>query len=284
MLKLSIERTETTLPPPGGTVNPRLEIWRDVHGAVTAYAEILNEEYWMHLPGLASFRFSSCGDEIAAAVTSSVKEELVLDAYHRKVLPMALQVCGREVLHASAVRSPAGVIALCGTSETGKSTIAVGLSHRGYPLWADDAVAFDISERGGLAISLPFHMRLRESASILFDRNEKQTPIPSGNDNAPPGSATAPLVVVGVLRRSESVASAVSVLRLSSAQAFAAVFEHACCFTPQDPERKRRMIRNYFDLVAGIPIFDICFRPGLANLPAVLDAVEQVLSEATHQS
>ena len=66
----------------------------------------------MHLPGLASFRFSSRGDEIAATVTSAAREELILDAYRRRVLPMALQVCGREVMHASAVRSPAGYSAM----------------------------------------------------------------------------------------------------------------------------------------------------------------------------
>src|SRR6266851_3250608 len=155
MLKLRIERTGTAKPLTAHILNPGLEVWRDIHGEVSAYSEVLGEEYWMHLPGLASFRFSCCGDEIAAAVTGSVREELVLDAYQRKVLPLALQVCGREVLHASAVRSPGGVMALCGISETGKSTIAFGLSRRGFPLWADDAVAFDVSEHGSLAISLP---------------------------------------------------------------------------------------------------------------------------------
>ena len=57
----------------------------------------------MHLPELASFRFTSRGDEVAATVPDTVTDELVLDAYRRRILPMALQVSGREVLHASAV-------------------------------------------------------------------------------------------------------------------------------------------------------------------------------------
>jgi hypothetical protein len=279
MLKLRIERTGATAPPLTQPINPQFEVWRDSDGAVLAYAEGAGDEYWMHLPGLASFRFSSRGDEIAATVASTAREELVLDAYRRRVLPMALQVCGREVMHASAVRSPAGVAALCADSETGKSTIAFGLSGRGYPLWADDLVAFDITDHVGRAISLPFNLRLRPSAAALFDLNTTQSPIATGDDHSPAGKETAPLLAVCVLRR-EDAGTAVAVRRLSLAEAFAAVLAHAWSFGLEDSERKRRMIHNYLDLAAGTPVFDICFQPGLTNLPAILDALEQVMAES----
>ena len=79
-----------------------------------------------------------------------------------------------------------------------------------------------------------------------------------------------------MLRRAEGAVSPVAVRCLSSAQAFAAVLTHAYCFTLQDRERKRR-IRHYLDLVAGVQVFDVCFQSGLGNVPAVLDAVEQLL-------
>jgi len=279
MLKLRIERTGAIGPPLSQPLNPRFEVWRDSDGAVLAYAEGVGDEYWMHLPGLASFRFSSRGDEVAATVAGTAKEELVLDAYRRRVLPMALQVCGREVLHASAVRSLAGVTALCADSETGKSTSAFGLSGRGYPLWADDLVAFDIFEHVGRAISLPFNMRLRPSAAALFDLDTTPSPIATGDDHSSPGKETAPLLAVCVLRRKDADGARVAVRRLSLAEAFAAVLAHAWSFGLEDDERKRRMIHNYLDLAAGTPVFDICFRSGLENLPAILDAIEQLLRE-----
>jgi hypothetical protein len=280
MLKLRIERTGAIAPPLSQALNPRFEVWRDSDGAVLAYAEGAGDEYWMHLPGLASFRFSTRGDEVAATVAGAAREELVLDAYRRRVLPMALQVCGREVLHASAVRSPAGVTALCADSETGKSTIAFGLSGRGYPLWADDLVAFDISDHVGRAISLPFNMRLRPSAAALFDLETTQSQIATGNDHSPPGKETAPLLAVCVLRREDADGAPVGVRRLSLAEAFAAVLGHAWSFGLEDSERKRRMIHNYLDLAAGTPVYDISFRSGLENLPAILDAIDQLVREA----
>jgi len=274
MLKLSIEGPLTARagfrPVPG----PQAEVWRDSSGQVAAYAEIIDQEYWMHLPGLASFRFSERDDQIAATLTEDVTEEAVLDAYRRKVLPIALQVRGLEVLHASAVSSDAGVTALCGISETGKSTIAFALSRRGYRLWADDAVSFEINGHGPLAMSLPFTSRLRHPASEFFNQEYHH---PTCKIDSTPAEA-APLRAVCVLRR-ENENSRTIVRQLSSTKAFAALLDHACCFIPQPLDRKRQMIENYLKIVAQIPIYDVCFPSGLENLSNVLDAIENLMSE-----
>src|SRR5437879_6214286 len=115
MLKLRIERVGVVVPPPVSASSPLVEVWRDNEGQICAYGETVGEDCWMHLPGLASFRFSSTGDEVTA-VAVGVRDESIHDAYHRRILPMALQVRGREVLHASAVHTAQGVIAFCGVS------------------------------------------------------------------------------------------------------------------------------------------------------------------------
>src|SRR5919106_5320553 len=99
-----------------------------------------------------------------------VWRDSILDAYYRSVLPMALQAQGAEVLHASAVLTPRGVLALCARSGTGKSTLAYGLSRRGYPLRADDAVAFENSGAQINVRPLPFSIRLRPDAAAFFDQ------------------------------------------------------------------------------------------------------------------
>jgi hypothetical protein len=58
-----------------------------------------------------------------------------------KVLPSVSVLRGREALHAAAVRSPAGVVAILGASGTGKSTLALEFVRRGWSLFADDALA-----------------------------------------------------------------------------------------------------------------------------------------------
>jgi hypothetical protein len=275
MLKLKIERMGAIVSPSAPTFNANCDVWRDGDGTVYAYAESLGDEFWMHLPDLASFRFTSGGDEVAAAVTGNATDDLVLDAYQRRILPMALQVSGREVLHASAVRSASGVLALCANSETGKSTIAFGLSSRGYPLWADDLVAFEISDEGNLAIALPFTMKLRPPALALFQQTSRT---PDIERNFSYGEDS-PLSTICVLRKESATTSRVSVRRLSSGEALAAVLSHAWAFALHSADRKRRMINHYLDVVANVPVFELSFPSGLENLPATLDAIEEIVRE-----
>jgi hypothetical protein len=276
-MKLSIKQVDAMVPPPMPSSGPPVEIWRDHAGAIYAYGEIFGEECWMHLPGLASFRFTRDGDEVAAAVADGAAEDLVVDAFRRRVLPMALQIRGREILHASAVVTPAGVTALCGASQIGKSTIAFGLSRRGYSLWGDDALAFEISNGAALAVSLPFEIRLRPSAAEFFGGDALAASIDTGTAEHRSGPETAPLASICVLRRAPDSDVPVIARRLPFAEAFSVILWHACWFTINNSESKRRVIDHYLDLSARTPIFQVDFKPGLKNLPAVLDAIEQIV-------
>ena len=161
----------------------------------------------------------------------------------------------------------------------GKSTIAFGLSNRGYPVWADDLVAFEVSDHGGVAISLPFTMRLRPPSAALFKETTGE-PIVEVDETVSPGGENSPLAAICVLRRESTVTSQVSVQRLSSGEALAAVLSHAWSFALQDAQRKRRMINHYLELVARVAVFEVSFPSGLENLPATLDAIETVLAES----
>src|ERR1044072_4298067 len=66
-----------------------------------------------------------------------------------RVLPNVSIAHGNEALHACAVETPLGVVAIAAPSGTGKSTLGRELIRRGWPLFADDAV---ILSRGAGAI------------------------------------------------------------------------------------------------------------------------------------
>lgn len=271
MLRLKINEVGETLPPRTPHSNSRVEIWRDNAGAVYACGELLGEECWLHVPEVANFRFTRQGDEVSAEAANGVRQDLILDAYRRKVLPLAVQIRGHEVLHASAVRTPAGIVGLCGESQAGKSTTAFGLSQRGYSVWCDDALALDINNERTLAISLPFRLRLRPTARELFGENVVE------ESATLPGAETVPVAALCVLLRAEDDAVPVRLRRLPFVEAFLAILGHACWFTLHDAQDKRRVIDHYMDLAAQIPIFEVSFKSGLENLPAVLDAIEATL-------
>ena len=99
----------------------------------------------------------------------------VQDIFKRFVTPFVLQTHGYEVIHASAVKSKAGVIGFCAHSNTGKSSIAYGMSKRGYQLWTDDTLLFEASDNYVITHRLPFKIRLLTDTSLFFENNGNYT-------------------------------------------------------------------------------------------------------------
>jgi hypothetical protein len=274
----------TPVPPPGSIAcelpadSHEAEIWRDNSGNICARGYIAGGYGWMHLVGAGTFRFDPNMREVAAFALSGVNPDLVREAYCHAALPMALHFFGCEVLHASAVRAPGGVVAFCARSETGKSTMAGALAARGYALWADDAVAIDLDDTHNPRTPirtrlLPFNLRLRRpSAHYLGEVGARITAAQAGRE-----FAAIPLATLCVLERSGDLHCDVEIKRLSAREAFAALLPHAFCFSVAHQPRKRAMLGLYLRVAAEIPVFSISFAPGFERLPDILSAIENTI-------
>jgi hypothetical protein len=251
--------------------DPAAEVWRDNAGAVCARGVAYEEQAWMEVPGVGVFHFDRASGAVIAFPKPHVQEDLLRDNYYRAALPMALQFFGFEVLHASAVRTAAGVVAFCAVSETGKSTTVAALSHRGYPAWADDAVPVQIDNdgSGAHALAVPFRMRLDTPPSSHHAESVWRWPEPG-----PMELASTPLAALCVMQRVGSSQMA-DVRRLSAVEAVTALLPHAYCFSLANPNRKRLMMQRYIALAARIPTFAVSIATGLEKLPAALDQLER---------
>ena len=265
MLELTIDGAAGAAPPPPDEFDPSATVWRDEADGVIALGKTLEDRHWLHVPGLGAFSFPADGGGISAMPEPNADPEIVEDTFRRMVLPLALQAQGREVLHASAVRTPTGVVALCAVSGTGKSTLACALSRRGHLLWADDAVCFEMNRDGVDALPLPFTLRLRPQSAAFFADGGSESEVRSPEESEP-------LAAVFVLERSES--GGPDVERLTAASAFREVLTHGYCFSLHDRARKEAMVRNYMELVSRVPVFRVAFSEGLDRLGATLDAIE----------
>lgn len=214
-------------------------------------------------------------------------QDAVLDAYYGTVLPIAVQVSTDfEVLHASAVlHQRHGVIAFCAMSETGKSTVAYGMHERGYPLWADDAVAFGVEQHGEIIGSqMPHRLKLRSGSEGYFGiRSRPRFTLP-GNDGT--FEQRRPFAAICAIERVSQRETCVplEVLHLSPGKALRTLLPHAYFFQPLPIERKSLLIRTYLELISRIPILRVRFQTGFDHLPRVLDAVEEAIAEVGGQS
>jgi hypothetical protein len=249
------------------------EICLDGRGGFLGYCSTVNGILQVDVPDIASFSLESGATHVLAApYRQQLSPDFIWDTYHHTVLPLILPALGLQVIHASAVTSSRGVVALCGVSGAGKSTLAVGLARRGYAIWADDAVAVDTAGCQPVAVPLPFTIRLRSDSARFFSRGGA----PSGPIAADPLRAEpAPLALLCLLERAPD-AAAVAVERLDAASACRAALAHAYCFSVKDPAHKRRTIERYLKMVARVPAYEFRFRRGFEHLAVVLDAIEDL--------
>ena len=272
---------DSIVPPTWDDGDPAVHAQRNPDGSIWAYSYSEGSERWMHVPGIASFRFGSRGEEAVVVPepgTPPMPLAVIEDTYQRAVLPMALQAHGEEVIHASAVIMEDGVVAFCGRSQTGKSTVAYGLHRRGYRVWADDTLVFDTSAEIVHVIPYPHRLRIRAEAADYFDlhqlrRNDTSswTALEQAQDDP------APLACIFLLEREAQASTQVETARLTPAEALAEVIEHAYWFRLDDDERRRRMIGKYLALATQVPVFRIRFRAALDQLPEMLDKAESVV-------
>ncbi len=150
---------------PGAHVN----VWRDADGELCAWSDSSDGARWMYIPRVGSYSFRPGEDDVRVLPDPSAPVDLVRAAYLGSVLPMAVQALGREVLHASAVLARVGVVAFCAVSTTGKSTLAAEFNRRDYPLWADDAVAWEQVRGTAEAVALPFDPPVRPAGGGAED-------------------------------------------------------------------------------------------------------------------
>jgi hypothetical protein len=262
-------------PPPPPPERPAVNVWRNKRGGIVATGFTEGGVHWMHWPYLAAYRFAPGDPEITAYPAANAPLDVLEDTYRRSVVPMALQALGYEALHASASLMPSGVVGFFAASETGKSTVAYGLSQRGFRQWGDDALLFETAVRPFMSRRLPFDIRLRPRSSAFFDVNAARDDEAGG-----PLPESAPVAALCLLTRADhSSASPVHVRRLGPADAFSWMIAHAHCFNPHNEPRRETMLKHYLDVTALVPVFEISFLASLDVLPTVLDGIVEALSD-----
>lgn len=247
------------------TTGPQAIPWMTEDGETHAICEKQNGLPRVLLPRIGIIRVTDGAGKIHGTVQDPAKIPVMHEVYYRFALPMILQSAGAEMIHASAIRVQSGVIAFCGTSGTGKSTLSYSLARRSHPHWADDAVVFLPDEERFAALRLPFRPRVEIAAAESLDLLE--------------GVELAPLAAIVILQRHpggfvDPAAFHVEVRRLAAAEAFRAVLPHIYSFILSDPQRNALMMSRYFDIAARLPMYDVRFTPCLDALSKLCEVIE----------
>jgi hypothetical protein len=193
-----------------------------------------------------------------------------------RVLPLVALAHGSEALHAAAVETPAGVVAIAGPSGAGKSTLAAQLLARGYPLFTDDVLV--LSDRGGAIVAHPGGPYLSLAEGVVEPPpGETLDRVGGKRWIALREAARAPRSVAALvlLERGETEGSAVS--RVPASPLPLAPFMLGL---PDQPGREAARFSIYSDLVEGATLLRL--RAGASVSPrALADELERALAIGT---
>ena len=201
--------------------------------------------------GAATFAFGATGDVLYDAIDDHTARQL----WTRSALPLAVEARGLAVLHASAVSRDDACVVVCGRSTAGKSTVAASM---GMAVESDDAIAFAVDDGSTVALTLPFELR------------------PRGQATREAGDGGRRLRLEHVVLLDPASHAPVELVEMTAADAFGALMPHAYCFALDDS--KDRLVRDYTNLVASVPVRRLTYAQTPESLPAMVDLLRALLA------
>jgi hypothetical protein len=130
-------------------------------------------EYLLRFEDLADFFIARDGDRITCRPQPDTPLETVRHLLLDQVVPLVLNLRGKEALHASAVLTPHGACAFIGQTGWGKSTLASSFLRCGSTPLSDDCLA--LKECEGHILAVPSYPGLRlwsDTAATLVDDSQ----------------------------------------------------------------------------------------------------------------
>jgi hypothetical protein len=204
-------------------------------------------------------------------------QRVLLDA----VLMVASVAAGFEVLHAGAVETSAGVVAVAAESGGGKSSLVAELVRRGHPLFCDDILVLDRgpdgprSHPGPPVMNIPLspeHFPVAEIGSVLATFGDEAWVAVRHVARRP-----CPLVAVFLLERGPDTTTQVQRLTVSPLHLRAHVRPLR---VPAQRERKR--FELLADLAETVPVYRVCAGSDVRP-DGVADMVEDVLETGSER-
>jgi hypothetical protein len=247
--------------------------------------------YLLRYPGYADFIVDRNGRElrcvhIESRTSPQTLRHLLLD----QVLPLVLNLLGRDVLHATAVETRAGVCAFIGPAGAGKSTLAASFAAAGYSTFCDDCL---VVWRNGGILCIPGYpgVRLwRDSFDALGNYSVQLSDVAdytskcrivSNTRQLPDGPC--PLIAIYRISRLVDEEPALSTARiepLTGREAFMELVSSAYVLDVTEPATLIRHFRCIEHLVTQVPIARLLLPNDLALLPAARRLILSELKEA----
>lgn len=221
----------------------------------------------------ACFRLDPPGGRLGCAPQDATQLSWQRVLFNR-ILPNVSIAHGNEALHACAVETELGVVAVAAPSGMGKSSLARELMRRGWPLFADDVVILSRGTEGIEAHAATPHMNIAIEAGDSDDLGETLASLAGERWLAVrrASSGRRPVAAVVTLQRGPGFP-----LEAKPLYGTPLALAPYMLGLPDDDGRHASRFALYADLVESVPLIQIT--GGSGDRPAALaDTLESALS------
>jgi hypothetical protein len=252
-------------------------VWETMLGPGAHYALLPGNrgDHLLSYPESPSFHLSADGATLSCVEPADQDPDWIRTLLDTVLWSVAL-LRGAALLHAGAVLSPRGVVAIVGAQGAGKSSLVGQLLNDGWPLFTDDILAYRRKDDRVIAFPGPALMNLstrpgavpepRATGRIIAHFDEQPgAPEAWVELDQEPLSPQPLLALVLLAREGESHDVQVSALP----DALLEVIPHTLAFRTR-PGALRARFEAASDLVARVPVF--CVSAGITVAPAELAA------------
>jgi hypothetical protein len=247
--------------------------------------------YLLRYVGAADFMVDRAGRElrctrIEPGTSLQTLRHLLLD----QVLPLVLNLLGCDVLHATAVETPAGVCAFIGPAGAGKSTLAASFAAAGYSTFCDDCLV--VRRNGGILCTPGYPgVRLRndslaalgnlplKAGAIADSISKHRLVIDAGNFPSSPRRLIA-IYRIGRQADGEPGLSTARIEPLRGREAFMEAVSSAYVLDVTEPTTLLRHFRFIEQLVAQVPIARLLLADDFTLLRSARHAILSELGDA----
>ncbi len=149
--------------------------WRLPDGQISISVGKEKKNYWLRFPQLIDFKLQPHSNQITAYRHKNIPDNTVCHLLLDQVIPRLLSHQGQLIIHASCIQIGDSVIAFCGESGWGKSTLAAYFYTQGYKLITDDCLLLETKDATMTGIPNYLGLRLLSDSLSLLPESRTET-------------------------------------------------------------------------------------------------------------
>lgn len=238
--------------------------------------------YLLRFHDLANFLVSRNGEEILCYPEPHTPPETVRHLLLDQVIPLVLNLRGKEALHASAVITPHGACAFMGEAGWGKSTLAGSFLSSGCSALSDDCLALETDEERVLGVPSYPGLRLpRDAATTLCGDTRSSLAVAHYTEKrrvgsgAPGPDAPVPLKGLYVLHppSGQEEEAGIKIDPLPPRESFMELVRYTFRLDITDRAMLARQFLFCARVISRIPVRRLTYPRDFSLLPAVQEAI-----------